>query len=150
MTLRILAVSLLALSACAALQQGLKDATDGIQPDLKLVPEGQGWFCYSSSDLAWNGCWRTKEECFSNWDKNKSDAKNNADTANIKFGECQPAVQASCLTYEEGQDQPNGSMKFVPVAECSPDSVSCGTFAEALKNRGPAKASRVSSCATVK
>jgi len=142
-----LAVLSLSVTSCALLQQGLKESAEGIKPDQSVIPQGTGWHCYASSDQAWNGCWRTKEDCFSNWQKNTSEAKKNADTSAIKFGECQPALQASCLTYEEQQAQSDGSAKFVPVAECSPDSVSCEQYGKAMSSKG---AMRVSSCATVK
>ncbi len=131
-------------AGCAALKQGLAEAENGIEPNLSVIEAGPGWSCYVANERTWSGCWRTAEVCNSERDSNKTAF--NIDTLTFnKWGTCQPAVQAFCLTYEKMEMQANGSAKYVPTYECLPDDLSCSEFAASLKGQ-----MRVSKCVAVK
>lgn len=144
-----LAVSLVAVSllfGCAAFNQGLKDASEGIPPNPAAIPEGQQWFCYAAPEKTWSGCWRTQEECTKEREANR--VTYSVDTLSFsKWGSCQPALQAFCSTFEMSTMQSDGSAKMEPFYLCYPDDLAC---AESL-NAKPKGAFRMStSCAAFK
>ena len=136
-----------AFSSCAALKQGLKDASEGIKPNPAAIPEGAGWYCYVANERKWSGCWRTQQECNAERDSNKTFYQ--VDTFTFqKWGACNPVSQAYCLTSEKMQVQSDGTGKYEPTYDCMPDDLSCSDLSEArLREAGQM---RTSSCGTFK
>ena len=142
---RVVIVLCAALSSCAAMQQGLKDASEGIKPNLEVIPQGEGWSCYASNEQSWAGCWRDGQACNDELAKNQREAP-----STVKFGACTPAALAFCMTYEVPETQGDGSMKYVPTAECFPSDLSCVEFVNSQNNKMADKPFRVSQCAQFK
>ena len=133
------------VGGCAAFKQGLKDATEGIQPNAEAIPQGEQWFCYAATEKNWSGCERTLDEC--NATRKEAQVTYRIDTLSFeRWGQCQPALQSFCATYEKLTMQSNGSAKYEPYYLCFPDDLAC---AEAARNP-PNGASRMSSCAAFK
>lgn len=132
-----LAVTIL-LASCAAFQQGLKDARDGIKPKAEALPEGEGWHCYAANEKTWSGCSRTLQDC----NATRTESFNQYRLDNVlaaEWGRCLPAVQVFCATYEASNIS-NGKME--DRFGCFPDSLGCTEWAR----NPPSGAFRMSSC----
>jgi len=118
----------------------------GAEPRGELIEQGEGWWCYLASNVAWSGCWRTVDKCNDERSQNTQTARTKGES--ITFGACQQAAQAACVTYERMTLQSNGSSKPEPAWDCMPDAMTCSKFAEGL--RGDVGNSHVSKCLEVK
>jgi hypothetical protein len=137
----------LSVCGCAQLQQGWKDATEGIKPDPAAIPEGTGWSCYVANERQWSGCWRTVEECNAERDRNKVSYQ--IDTLTFqKWGACNPVAQAFCVTMNTMEMQSDGSAKQVSAYDCMPDDLSCSNLMESRRN--DSAMTRVSDCGVFK
>lgn len=136
-------IAVISFAGCAQLKQGWKDATEGIKPDPAAIPEGTGWSCYVANERIWSGCWRTAEDCNAERERNKVTYQ--IDTLTFqKWGACNPASQAFCLTQNVMEIQPDGTGKAVPYFDCTPDDLSCSELAET--RRTDSSRTRVSDC----
>lgn len=140
--LAVLVVVVCAIAGCAALKQGLKDASEGIKPNPAALPEGEGWFCYAATQKEWSGCNRTQADCHK--DRDQAQRLYQVDTFDFaKWGNCLPAQQVFCATYESN-DIATGKMEN--YFGCFPDVVGC----EAWAKNPPQGAFRMSSCGMFK
>jgi len=139
-------VCLFAFAGCAELKQGLKEASEGVEPNMQAIPQGQGWFCSIASDMGWHACARTVEDCKADLDNNKKTAMSQG-RFDIKFKDCMQAAAAQCFTRNTMEMQSDGSAKPTPGAECMPDQMSCEHLMEDFKKQS--KYSRVSKCTSV-
>jgi hypothetical protein len=141
----VLATIVSALTGCALLKQGVQEASEGIEVDRTAIPEGTGWHCYVANERQWSGCWRTAQECNEERDRNKTAFQ--IDTLTFqKWGSCNPAATAYCLSFQELETQSDGSAKYMPRYDCMPDDLSCGELSES-RARETGKG-RVSKCAS--
>jgi hypothetical protein len=140
-------VAAVALAGCAQLKQGWQDATEGIKPDPTAIPEGTGFSCYVANERQWSGCFRTADECNKERDQNKLSFQ--IDTLTFqKWGACNPASQAFCITFNMMEIQADGTGKSVPHYDCMPDDLSCSELSEG--RRRESDKSRVSDCGVFK
>jgi hypothetical protein len=133
------------LAGCALFKQGAQEAKTGVPLNTSAIPQGKGWQCYTASNVKWSGCYRAEQDCVSSRQKALDEAKSKNE--DIKFGPCQPALQASCFTYEDMKMQPNGSAKWEPAHECMPDPMSCEGFQADIAKK--TENHRVSNCSVI-
>jgi hypothetical protein len=110
----------LVLCGCASMKAALNTS-----PNMAAIPQGEGWFCYVTNPNTWSSCERTNEECMAAAENAKGQSWF---TGGVTIGPCQPALQASCFTYEALETQADGTGKYVPASECVPDPVTCDTY----------------------
>jgi hypothetical protein len=146
--MRAIGLVVVLLMGCAEIKQSLKEElSGGAEPRVDIIDKGEGWVCTLASDMHWSGCWRTADECASGREKTWKEAIAAGDVA-VKFGACQKALQASCLTYEKLVMQSNGSAKPEPMYECTPDDASCALYKENIGK--DSSYSHVSKCISLK
>jgi len=146
--MRVVSLVLALLAGCAEMKQSLKEElSGGAEPRVDIIDKGEGWSCTLASDMHWSGCWRTPDECTAGREKTRKDAIV-AGEPMVKFGECQRALQASCLTYEKLVMQSNGSAKPEAMYECTPDDASCAAYKEHIGK--DSSYSHVSKCISLK
>lgn len=126
------------------MQQSLKESSEGVKPNLEVIPQGQGWTCYASNELSWAGCWRAGQDCSDELAKNQGEAP-----SSVKFGACSAAAAAYCVTMERAETQGDGSMKYVPQAECFPSDLSCLEYVKGLNSQLASRPFKISQCVQI-